>query len=102
MVTAVDTNIFLDVFLDDPQFREKSFAALSNACSYPHAPQRASPSRFACAIDADNLKGDGSRLPAHRGMSPSPCCHPVNQWHEAIASNAFIIRFLRTSGSDSI
>ena len=31
MVTAVDTKIFLDVFLDDPQFREKSFAALSNA-----------------------------------------------------------------------
>ena len=31
MVTAVDTNVFLDVFLDDPQFRKKSFNALLNA-----------------------------------------------------------------------
>ena len=31
MVTAVDTNVFLDVFLDDPQFRKRSFEALLNA-----------------------------------------------------------------------
>ncbi len=31
MVTAVDTNIFLDVFLDDPQYGQSSFAALSKA-----------------------------------------------------------------------
>ncbi len=33
MVTAVDTNIFLDVFLDDPQYGRASFSALSKALS---------------------------------------------------------------------
>ena len=31
MVTAVDTNVFLDVFLNDPQYRSASFAALTKA-----------------------------------------------------------------------
>jgi len=31
MVTAVDTNVLLDVFLDDPQYRQASFAALTRA-----------------------------------------------------------------------
>ena len=31
MVTAVDTNILLDVFLDDSQYRQASFVALSRA-----------------------------------------------------------------------
>jgi len=31
MVTAVDTNVLLDVFLDDPSYRLSSFAALSKA-----------------------------------------------------------------------
>jgi predicted nucleic acid-binding protein len=33
MVTAVDTNVLLDVFLDDPQYRRASFAALTRAFS---------------------------------------------------------------------
>jgi len=33
MVTAVDTNVLLDVFLDDPQYRQASFAALTRAFS---------------------------------------------------------------------
>ncbi len=33
MVTAVDTNVLLDVFLDDPQYRRSSFAALTRAFS---------------------------------------------------------------------
>ena len=33
MVTAVDTNVFLDIFLDDPQYRGASFAALTKAFS---------------------------------------------------------------------
>jgi len=31
MVTAVDTNVLLDIFLDDPVFRQASFDALSQA-----------------------------------------------------------------------
>ena len=31
MVTAVDTNVFLDVILNDPQYRSASFAALTKA-----------------------------------------------------------------------
>ena len=31
MVTAVDTNVFLDVFLNDPQYRSATFAALTKA-----------------------------------------------------------------------
>jgi len=31
VVTAVDTNIFLDVFLDDPEYRKSSFKALTTA-----------------------------------------------------------------------
>lgn len=33
MVTAVDTNVLLDVFLDDPQYRLASFSALTRAFS---------------------------------------------------------------------
>ena len=33
MVTAVDTNVFLDVFLNDPQYGSASFAALTKAFS---------------------------------------------------------------------
>jgi len=31
MVTAIDTNVLLDVFLDDPSFRQRSYAALTRA-----------------------------------------------------------------------
>ena len=33
MVTAVNTNVFLDIFLDDPQYRGASFTALTKAFS---------------------------------------------------------------------